>query len=206
MIHADKSEGNSSKAERKYYQLDIDMGLPDAPLQVWVNEKRLRENFLADRNQPFLGLVFSESPKIAFDREDRRGQLRDVYFMMLGIWLVADRVKSLFESIDSDAFAFVKADVDYRNFDKLGHGFWFCDLVRVLDCIDEQKSALTYQENVSFKVYQSLIDVRVLPDVVGGAHAFRLKKAFHKQIVDDVFVDAINAEKITGFRFIKIQR
>ena len=182
MNQVDKSEGSSSKAERKYCQLDIDMGLPDAPLQVWVNEKRLRENFLADRNQPFLGLVFSEPPKIAFDREDRKGKLRDVYYIMLGIWLVTDRVKTLFESIDNDGYAFVKADVDYSNFDKTGQGFWFCDIVRSLDCIDEQKSEITYHGDVSFKQYKTLIDIKMLPDIVGRAHAFRLKKRLKSKL------------------------
>ena len=79
---------------------------------------------------------------------------------MLGIWLVADRVKTLFERIDPEAFAFVRAEVDYSNFDKLGPGFWFCDVIRMLDCVDEERSRLTYYDNVPFKAYKALIDVK----------------------------------------------
>lgn len=191
--------------ERRYYQLDVDMGLGGAPLRVWTNEKRLMEGFSPDPDKPFRGLVFSEPPKIAFDRRKQRGSLRDADTMMLGIWLVADRVKALFERIDPDGFAFARAEVDYSNFDAPGPEFWFCDIVRLLDCVDEEQSKLTYYNNVPFKAYKSLIDVKMRPEAVGLAHAFRLKKANLTQVVDDTIATSVKMEKIRGFRFVDIQ-
>lgn len=193
-------------SERTYYQLDVSMGLSDSPWYVWLNEERLREGFPADSGKVFYGLIFSEPPAIAFDRKDRPGPLLDAYSIMLGIWLVSDRLKALFERIDPDSFAFVRAEVNYENFGEPGPGFWFCDIVRTLDCIDEQNSKILYYDNVSWTSYRQLIDVKMLPDVVGAAHAFRLKKQHQNQIVDDVIAEAIKFEDLKGFRFGTIQQ
>jgi hypothetical protein len=96
--------------------------------------------------------------------------------------------------------------VDYSNFDEPGPGYWFCYIVRVLDCIDDERSRVTYYEDSPFKAYRALIDVKMRPEVVGDAHAFRLTRATLTQVVDDVFVKAIKAHKIRGIRFIDIQK
>src|SRR5260370_1019479 len=145
-IASDGVTSDRASGERRYYQLDVDMGLATAPLRVWVNETKLRERFPADPNQPFRGLQFSEPPKIAFDRRKRRGRLRDADTIMLGIWLISGRLKLLLERLDPEAFAFVQAEVDYSNFGEPGPEFWFCDVVRVLDCVDEEHSVILYQE------------------------------------------------------------
>ncbi|MGQ0682920.1 imm11 family protein [Bradyrhizobium sp.] len=201
-----KTAAVSPAGERKYFQLDVDFGFPSAPQRIWVNEKKIRENFRSDPHKPFRGLTLSEPPKIAFDRKKRRGALRDADTIMLGIWLVSDRLKNLLERIDPEAFAFERAEVDYSNFDEPGPAFWFCDIVRMLDCVDEENSVIRYQEDISWTNYLALIDVRMKPEIVGAAHAFRLTKSTLIQIVDDVIVKAAKAEKIRGFRFTNIQQ
>jgi hypothetical protein len=199
-------EAQTVAPERTYHELGVNFGLPESPLQVWLNEDHLRKGFLADSSKNFLGLIFSEPPRIAFDREERPGPLLDAYPIMLGIWLVSDRLKALFERIDPDSFAFVQAEVDYSNFEEPGPGFWFCDIVRTLDCVDEKNSKILYHENVSQTSYRRLIDVKMLTEAIGTAHAFRLKKQSHTQIVDDLIADAIKYEDIKGFRFVTIQQ
>jgi hypothetical protein len=193
-------------SERTYYQLDVNMGLSSSPWHVWLNEERLMKGFRPEPRKPFHGLIFSELPQISFDRKERPGPLRDAETIMLGIWLVSDRVKALFEHIDPKGFAFVQAEVDYSNFEEPGPGFWFCDIVRQLDCVDEQTSKIIYQEDISWTNYIRLIDVKMLPNAIGAAHAFRLKKQSLIQIVDDVTADAIKREDIKGFRFVTIQQ
>ena len=190
---------------RKYWQLDVSFEFPSAPLRIWMNEEKLRKGFPADPLLPFCGLQFSEPPKIAFDRKKRRGRLLDADPIMLGIWLISDRLKLLLERIDPEAFVFMRAEVDYSNFDEPGPGFWFCHIARLLDCVDEEHSVIRYQENITHKNYIQLIDIKMRPEAVGSAHAFRLTRAKLKQIVDDVFVRAIKKEKIKGFRFVDIQ-
>jgi len=206
MSENDQKAGLAAADGRKYFELDVDMELTSAPLRIWVNEAKLREGFRTDSKLPFHGLQFCEPPKIAFDRKKRRGALLDADPIMLGIWLVSDRLKNLLEGLDPEGVVFVRAEVDYSNFDEPGPGFWFCDIVRMLDCIDDERSKLTYYDNVPFKAYRALIDVKMRPEVVGDAHAFRLTHSTLTEIVDDVFVKAIKAQKIRGFRFIDLQK
>lgn len=202
---ADRSSERDS-GERRYFQLSLDMGIRGAPLRIWVNDEELRKGFDPDAFKPFRNLHFRSPPKIAFDRKKGRGRVSDADTIMLGIWLVSDRLKALMERLDPEAFAFVQAEVDYSNFDEPGPALWFCDIVRMLDCVDEEHSVIRYQKGISWKNYLDLIDVKMRPEVVGPAHAFRLKFSTLTQIVDDVFVDAVKKEKITGFRFVDIQQ
>jgi hypothetical protein len=192
--------------ERRYYELAPDMSLSTQPERVWVNDEKLREGFQSDPNKPFRNLHFSEPPKIAFKRKKGRGRLRDAYSIMLGIWLVSDRLKVLLKRLDPDAFAFVQAEVDYSNLDEPGPAMWFCDIVRMLDCVDEEHSVIRYQQGIPWKNYLGLVDVKMRPEVVGSAHAFRLTFSTLAQIVDDVFVAAVKREKMIGFHFVDIQR
>jgi hypothetical protein len=192
--------------ERRYYELDADIGLTSAPLRIWVNEERLLEGYDPDANKPFRNIQFREPPKIAFDRKRRRGQVRDADTIMVGIWLVSDRLKALLERLDPEAFVFVQAEVDYSNLNEAGPALWFCDIIRMLDCVDEEHSIIRYQQGISWKNYLDLVDIKMRPEVVGSAHAFRLRLASLRQIVDDVFVEAIRKEMITGLLFTDIQR
>jgi hypothetical protein len=122
-------------------------------------------------------------------------------------WLVSDRLKTLLERIDSEAFVFQQSKVDYSNFPQPGPDFWFCYFMRQLDCVDEEHSVIRYYDNVpGVKAYDALLDVRMRPEVVGSAHAFRLKYANSKSIIDDVIVAAIEAENILGIEFKPIQK
>lgn len=76
----------------------------------------------------------------------------------------------------------------------------------MLDCVDEERSVIRYQDTPSIKAYAALIDVRMRPEAVGAAHAFRLTYGKSKLIVDDVIVAALTADKIRGFRFEPIQK
>jgi len=122
------------------------------------------------------------------------------------MWMVSERLRALLESIDPEAFVFAPIDMDYSNFDEPGPQFWLCDLVRFLDCVDEERSTIKYQEGIPMKNYIRLIDVEMKPEIIGGAHAFRLTHSPLKQIVDDVLVDALKKEKIKGFSFKPIKR
>src|SRR5262245_8117189 len=101
-----KPDRDISAAGRRYFELNVDFGLPTFPSVDWVNESTLRIGFRAQEDKPFRGLQFSEPPQIAVERKSRRGPLRDAYSVDLGIWLVSDRVRSLFERMDATAFAF----------------------------------------------------------------------------------------------------
>lgn len=208
MIEGDggNPSGQTRSVERRYFLLGWNADRKTAPMKVWLNEEKLRQNFPADENKPFQGLIFSEVPRVSFDRRGHRGVPLDAYPILLGIWLVSDRLKHLFERIDPNSFVFEHAEVDYGNFEKPGSDYWFCDIPLLLDCVDEGRSQIEYQKNTPFKNYLHLATVEMLPKAVGKAHAFRLKYAPLKQIVDDVLASALENENIVGFKLSEIRR
>jgi hypothetical protein len=127
--------------ERRYFELAPDMSLSMWPQLIWLNDEKLREGFHSDATKPFRNLQFAEPPRLAFNRRKGRGRLRDACAIMLGIWLVSDRLKMLLERLDPEAVAFVQAEVDYSNFDEPGPAMWLCDIVRMLDCVDDDAGA-----------------------------------------------------------------
>jgi hypothetical protein len=204
---ADQGE-HASQGSRKYFELTPDFNVAHkAPKNRWVNEKQQMKGFSSRRDQPFRGLRLSEPPQIAFERERGRTTLRDAAPVTLAIWLISDRLKRLFEALDPEAFVFQKVVVDYSNFPEPGPDYWFAYIIRTLDCVDEEHSVIRYQDKpAGIKNYLALIDVRMRPEMVGSAHAFRLRYATLKLIVDDVIVAALNVAKIRGFSFKPIQK
>jgi hypothetical protein len=207
---SDKMKKNEQTApaasKRKYYTLDVDFTLSSAPFRIWVNEQQQLKGFVPESSKPFRGIKFSEPPQIKFDRKGHRGAVLDAYPVTLGIWLVSNRLKAIYERIDSEACEFLCVNVDYSNFPEQGTDYWFCYFMRELDCIDEERSEIGYQRDIAWKNYLHLIDVKMKLTVVGSAHAFRLKYSTLKLVVDDVVVDAMTAEKIRGYRFVPIQK
>ena len=196
----------AAQGERKYYSLEVDFDVSNksSPHQ-WVNEKQQFRGFFPRPDEPFRGLHFSEPPRIKF--EHRRGRvLRDAGPVTLGIWLISDRLKKLLDRLDPNAFVFQQVEVDYSEFPTAGPDFWFVYVMRTLDCVDEERSIIRYQDTPDIKAYAALIDVRMRPETVGTAHAFRLTYARSKLIVDDVIVAALKADNIRGFRFEPIKK
>jgi hypothetical protein len=201
--------GGVPAGPRKYYTLNIDFKIASlTPMRNWVNQNEQMKGYHPDAREPFCGLQFSEPPRIKFDRKGRRGALPDADTSGLSAtWLVSDRLKGLLEQIDPEAFVFQRAEVDYRNFSETGPGYWFCYFMRELDCVDEEHSVIRYFDHVpGIKAYDALLDIKMRPEVVGSAHAFRLKHDHSRSIVDDVIVAAVKVEKIRGFEFKPIQR
>lgn len=204
-LHSVIDLGLIKMAERQYFQLKPDMSLAAKPWYVWVNEEEMRKGVSTDRKLPFGGLPMDPPPRFYFDKKVATRKLRDVYTVHVGMKMVSDRLRRLMEEIDPEAFVFAPIDMDYSNFDEPGPRFWLCDVIRFLDCVDEERSVIKYQEGVSFKNYIRLIDVEMLPGVIGGAHIFRLENAKLKLIVDDIFVERMKSEKIKGFSFVSIK-
>ncbi|WP_416391028.1 DUF1629 domain-containing protein [Alloalcanivorax xenomutans] len=192
--------------ERQYFELDSDMSLAAKPWYIWVNEDEMTEKWVPTRELPFGGLDVSVPLIMKFDKKKPIKSLRDAYIVHPSMWMVNGRLRELLESIDPEAFVFASIDMDYSNFDEPGPQFWLCDLVRFLDCVDEERSTIKCQEGIPMKNYIRLIDVEMKPEIIGDAHAFRLTHSPLIQIVDDVLVDALKKEKIRAFSFKPIKR
>jgi hypothetical protein len=110
---------------RKYYVLGPDFSVTaKAPGHQWLNRAEQMAGFYPYPDQPFRGIRFSNPPQIRFDRKRGRTTLRDAAPFVLSSWLITDRLKTLLEQLDPEAFVFQKVAVDYSNFPEPGPDYW----------------------------------------------------------------------------------
>lgn len=114
---------------------------------------------------------------------------------MSGYWLVSKRLKEVFEQTDPAGFQF--AECDYRLADgSAGPTYFLCDVVRVLDAVDENSSVLNIE--ISDRYYAGKhygfsggASIAFLEEVVGSAHVFRTPYSGKYVVCDRSMRDAI---------------
>ncbi len=189
----------------EYYLLKPDITRGGKGLGVeFVNEDRLRTpprlilrpeggGFPPLRGTPILQYV----PKLGHAPEDMEDG-------MSGYWLVSDRLKQVFQSVDPNGFEFVECD--YRLPDgSEGPRYHLCDVVRTLDALDEGGSRLTVEHSDEFpdgKFYNLLggASLKFRKDVVGDSHVFILAFSGERVICDRVLHDAVVGAGISSAR------
>ncbi len=92
-------------------------------------------------------------------------------------WLVSDRTKQVLETIDPEGVVFMKCDVHFRDGEP-GPTYWLCDVLRILDAVDEDASkvGINYDQKTGQKGY-GIIGAKLVfkEEVVGPAHIFRVQ-------------------------------
>jgi Protein of unknown function (DUF1629) len=145
---------------------------------------------------------YPEPPRFLFDKSV--GHLPQDLEQFGNYWLVSDRTKSLFEAVDPAAFAFLACDVRLPSGDYDGPPYWLCDVVRVLDALDEAQSRLQIgiRESKAYsdfgKKYYSLAGGHELvfrDDAVGDAHVFRMEYLPPEIICDQTMKGACKAAR-----------
>ncbi|WNH52742.1 DUF1629 domain-containing protein [Stenotrophomonas oahuensis] len=182
----------------EYYLLRPDVTRGGKGLGVeFVNEDRLRTpprlilrpeggGFPPMHETPILQYV----PKLGHAPEDMEDG-------MSGYWLVSDRLKQVFQSVDPSGFEFVECE--YRLPDgSEGPRYHLCDVVRTLDALDESASRLTVEHSDEFpegKFYNLLggASLRFRKDVVDDSHVFILPYSGDLVICDRALRDAVIA-------------
>jgi hypothetical protein len=118
-------------------------------------------------------------------------------------WLITDRMKSALEEVDPAAFAFLKCDTQLPDGTE-GPRRWLCDVVCVLDALDEEKSIVKIgtADNGS-KVYKLFGRTSLIfdTDAVGPHHVFRMKYFQSAVICDEELKRVCKVNKLTGMRF-----
>jgi hypothetical protein len=121
-----------------------------------------------------------------------------------GYWLISDRMKIVLERVDPEAFAFLKCRVELPDGSD-GPVHWLCDVVRVLDALDEERSkiGIGVADNGS-KAYNFLGVTRLIfkEDAVGPHHVFRMKYYGAARICDEEMRRACKSAGLTGLRFV----
>ncbi|WDJ96664.1 DUF1629 domain-containing protein [Xanthomonas campestris pv. incanae] len=118
--------------------------------------------------------ALKETPRLRYD--SRIGDMPDdLDSGFKDYWLVSEPLKQVLEAADPEGFAF--ALCDFRLEDGTpGEPHYLCEVVRIIDAIDEETSTVTVLTGYPNGKYYSLVGGAKLAfrkDVVGTAHAFR---------------------------------
>jgi hypothetical protein len=120
-----------------------------------------------------------------------------------GYWFISEKMKSVLDATDPEAFAYLQCEV--RN--PVGEPQpvrWLCDVVRVLDALDEAQSeakvsAATDGSKIYLPVYNSKLIFR--ESIIGDSHIFRMKYAVQTIICDEESRNGCKAADLKGLSF-----
>jgi hypothetical protein len=197
---------------RKFYHITFDYDRRGKPgfllenLQSLVPSEHEQARRLPPGRRAFRDCP--EVPRFLFDRSVGRLPLDlEQYY---AYWLISDRTKSVFEAVDPAGFTFLACDVRPPSGDYDGPGYWLCDVVRVLDALDEARSHLTIgiREDKAYsdfgkKDYSMAGGCQLLfrDDAIGDAHVFRMEYLQPVVICDQTMKDACKAAGLKGLKF-----
>jgi hypothetical protein len=144
--------------------------------------------------------AYSEKPRLVIGKRKDGHPPRDMEEFH-SYWLISDPLKVLFESIDSQAFAFQSCDVKLAD-GSAGPIYWLCDVVWVLDALNEgTKQRITYGRSLSSIVRSGTLVFK--GDVIGNAHIFRMAHPRSVSVFcNQKFKDYCKQARMKGIRFV----
>jgi hypothetical protein len=196
MIRTNGTGRGHQLAPRKFYEMDITLvGRP--PGIELENRKTLRQGTRLIRGVEPGFPPLPEPPRYVIDRT-LGPPPRDLWEDE-GYWLTSDRMKAVLENVDREAFAFMKCEVRMRNGEP-GPRYWLCDVMRVLDALDESASR---PANGAGNAYFPTGGAKLVFNdwMVGSAHVFRMARAEPWVICDQVLRDACRQAGLKGIQF-----
>jgi Protein of unknown function (DUF1629) len=133
----------------------------------------------------------------------RLGRKMDDIERMHEHWLVSERAKKILADVGSDV-RFLPVDVEIENNDQEQQPYWLCDVVTMLDAVDESRSNVKISTNDLGKRIHLIGLGQCLginETVVGPRHVFRLTTSFPTIVCDETFKTAYKEGKLTGLSF-----
>lgn len=144
---------------------------------------------------------FPEPPRLLIDRS--LGRAPTDWELYHDYWLASDRMKTVLETLDAEGVAFVKCETRYPD-GSAAPTYWLCDVLRLLDAVDEQKSHLRIEYPApDYKVYNLMGRASLIfnEESVGTAKIFRLRFLFPTIICDQSVKDACKQAGLRGISF-----
>jgi Protein of unknown function (DUF1629) len=208
--------GFTPESAQRFYAINSDSAVPGYGYKKfeWVNEIEVSPPFSERRGRHPLGVAgwtgVGLIPWLGIPRYELAPAVRtevDFYYNPPN-WVVSDRARRMLEGIDGGAFEFEEAHVTHGRDGVMALGpYWRMDVYRVLDCIDDAVSIVEGGPSgldPSVFQYVQLIDIRMKPEVLGSAHALRVRQGYGP-LFDSVIVDEIRCRNYRGMRFTPLQ-
>ena len=195
----------------EYYILDASW-CSNASEYTILNESKLIEGRPLRSSQIFAAIPWhpgfwpmSEKPVLQI-KEKPRKMPKDIDYCG-GYWLISEKCKTFFEDIDPLAFEFVECDcLDVNGSPTKSR--WFCDVIRVVDALDEQKTKVTiktpegwhksYEIEVTSNLY---FRTNAIP---ANCHIFKMAHYHGMRIVDRQLRDGLKNERMTNIRLTNV--
>jgi len=155
---------------------------------------------------------FRDYPEVPlFIADKRRGRIHWDLEEFANCWFISDRMKMVLEGFDPGAFAFLKCKVQLPGGSD-APARWLCDVVRVLDALDEERSeanAKWYGKKLvrvatDGSKYYSAVGREALffkESAVRSCHIFRMKYSLHSIICDEEMRQACKSAQLQGISF-----
>ena len=143
----------------------------------------------------------SETPLLRYDR--KKGKMPRDIELFGPYWLISELSKQVFESVDHEAFAFVSCDFILPDGSR-GAQYYLCDVVRVIDALDEANSRIRSHFEPSGRKVYSLVggaSVAFHQDKIVGVHIFRQPNFGGNPVCDQILRNACKASGLKGFLF-----
>ena len=199
----DAPKGRRAAKSRKFYIVDTQVRSRAAGLRL-VNDDELFRDGVPILSPPDGRRGFRDYPVMpVFLANEKAGRIDRDFEIYSGYWLITDRMKSVLETVDPDASEFLKCDTRLPDGAE-GPRHWLCDVVRVLDALDEEKSIIKIDTSDMGRKIYNLFGPRSLifnPDAVGQCRVFRMKYFEPVVICDEELRRACKENGITGIRF-----
>lgn len=113
-------------------------------------------------------------------------------------------MKTVLEEIDPEGVVFTRCETRLRDGTE-GPIYWLCDVLRVLDAVDEEKSRVRVEIDPRYnsKIYDLAGGANLVfkEDIVGPAHVFRMRYLQSKVVCDHTFRDAYKNAGLRGLSF-----
>lgn len=199
---------------RKFYVLESDPRYSGPPEFEWINDSDCapplgrRVGKYTGKHEFGVGIAsYEETPRLVFRKSIKK--LHDIEPMTDPMYF-SDRMKNLLESMDPEAFEWLQVEaVQGRRIEKVPDlaPFWFGDVIRILDCVDEVNSDIEHYKidwGENIRRYKRINRLKIRSDLPSNYRVFRLHNSFRTIIVDDSVKDAIEESKYFGSVFKEI--
>ncbi|MCC8539653.1 DUF1629 domain-containing protein [Xanthomonas codiaei] len=195
---------NLNAAKGLFYILDPDIrgGGPGTDVEIANEEALLTPPRLIIRPVEGGFPTLAETPLLAHARNSKR-RPRDLEGGFSGYWLVSERLKRAFESVDAEGFAFVPCDYALPDGSK-GPQHYLCDVVRTIFALDKSNSEFqtriardhAVNQDVEMITFSGGAKLFFKKELIGDAHVFRMGEDPSSVICDRTMYEAIRSAGI----------
>ena len=189
--------------ERKFFVVDGQTASRASGFEVLNGDKLISGGVAAFLPAP--GLPFREYlEQPLFLADEKRGRIHRDLEIHSGFWFISEKMRSVLQAVDPEAFSLIECSIQSPDGSRQPPR-WLCDVVRVLDALDEMQSKVRVgvADNGS-KYYLRGGDEKLIFDqaVVGASHIFRMKYCESRVICDEELRLACKSADLKGISFV----